>query len=499
MSIMDKFLNKNKKSKKEEFDEFDDLDNEETSNSSSDEFADDEFESDIDIEAEGTSGEFKEQKNNLKSLVEKNKKVAIGASVVVGLGVASIVAEPYITKMMNSGNVMNNSEFEQTSKQVRDLANSSVKEDEAIAAQKKIEREERMAKMKAEKEAKQAAQAAQLAQEEKQLAESAKIAEANKVAKMNAQNNKVNEVNKASGYDIKGVTTNNKTTPTSIINEKGHIEQKVAEAKMDSNFKNVQAKIEQVQLMHDPEDKMDPFLQEYDGTVNSRAMRNELSENMKLMKDYIEFLDTKKKFEEAKLVYEKKKQKGLFAEEITKVKQDFLNELEGMKSSMAELRALNAKMANKMIEDKKSAENSEATKANNELEARKMRLASTGEQKVYKIGANYILEETDKDGNTKIYRDGNAYKGAIIIQVTPEFLKVKEANGDNMILAISNGSEMSGSYATIAIPTPAKSGVENNDMAAGGKEVKDYTAAKVQEQKATEQDKESSVKSRFLN
>jgi hypothetical protein len=66
------------------------------------------------------------------------------------------------------------------------------------------------------------------------------------------------------------------------------------------------------------------------------------------MKDYIDFLETKKKFEEAKLVYEKKKQKNIFEEEINKVKEEFLVEVDGMRKSMDELKNINSELTNKL-------------------------------------------------------------------------------------------------------------------------------------------------------
>jgi len=484
VSLMDKFINKKKKSND---DEFEDFDNEDAENELDDESVDDdqfdnnEFDSDFDEDdIEGGESEFKQQTGNLKDLIQQNKKAAIGVGSIAGLAVAGVIVEPYITKMMNSGDVMDNNEFEKTQSQVQQLASSSVKEDKAFATAKKVERAAKLEKLK------------ELREKKEQIKTSSKL--------LNTKGSLDKKREPKTVLIKKNIVlpTINETTAT-IINTKGHIDQKKATTKMASNFNKIQVKVESTELMHNPTDKMDPFLQEYDGTVNSRAMRSELTENMKLMKDYIEFLDTKKQFEQAKLIYEKKKQKGLFADEINSVKKDFLAELEGMKSSMAELRTLNAKMANRLLSEKEDKAMSEIKKANDELASRKMRLNNNGTQKVYKIGSNYMLEENDGQGNTKIFKNGNAYKGSIITQITPEFIKVKESNGEVIILSINTGSEMTGTYATIKIPTPAKSGVENNDIEEGvGLKVEEYSYAKAKEKASSTQASEQSIKSRFL-
>src|SRR5574344_1405889 len=76
-------------------------------------------------------------------------------------------------------------------------------------------------------------------------------------------------------------------------------------------------------------------------------------------------------------------------------------------------------------------------KLDDEIASRTLELNSDVSQKVYKIGFNYLLEETDSEGNIKVYRDGNAYKGYKIIQITPDFLKVKQ---DNSKVEVENDS-----------------------------------------------------------
>lgn len=544
MGLLDKFL-KTKQKKDFSIENDDDFLNEIENKDEN------KFEPDFDIEEDGLSGELKEQKQNLSHMIKNNKKVAIGIGGTIVLGVVGVIAEPIITSMIESNGTMDNSEYEKTSKEVQKMAQSSVKEEEALAKAQDVERKERIERLKQERENKKnnnlnVEQNNQNVNTNNQnivqnqgnndVVEN-KIKEetiqqngvSNANNNLNAKNN-LNSVENSSSSNVNNTQTNDlnknqeqnskvieafKNTENKegmvankeYVQSNGEIKNSKIEKEMDEGFNKTVKKIEKTDFTHDQKDIMDPFVQEYDGTINSRAMRNELTENMKLMKDYIEFLETKKKFEEAKLVYEKKKQKNIFEEEINKVKDEFLVEVDGMRKSMDELRNINSELTAKLNDNGKSKELEEMKKTNDELEERKLKLNAATMQKIYKIGQNYLLEETDDQGNIKIYKDGNAYKGHIIEQITPEFVKVKDSIGNTLILTISSGEEISGVYTKIEIPTPNKSEVENKDIQSNNKEkagtkVENYTEVKNKEQEKVAKEtaeKVNQTKSRFLN
>lgn len=543
MGLLDKFL-KTKQKKDFNIENDDDFLNEIENKDEN------KFEPDFDIEEDGLSGELKEQKQNLSHMIKNNKKVAIGIGGTIVLGVVGVIAEPIITSMIESNGTMDNSEYEKTSKEVQKMAQSSVKEEEALAKAQDVERKEKIERLKQERENKKnnnlnVEQNNQNIntnnQNVVQNKENNSVIE-NKIKEETIQQNGVSNVNdnlntknnlnnvENSSFNVNNTQTNdlnknqeqnskvieafkNTENKDGMINNKeyvqsnGEIKNSKIEKEMDEGFNKTVKKIEKTDFTHDQKDIMDPFVQEYDGTINSRAMRNELTENMKLMKDYIEFLETKKKFEEAKLVYEKKKQKNIFEEEINKVKDEFLVEVDGMRKSMDELRNINSELTAKLNNNGKSKELEEMKKTNDELEERKLKLNAATMQKIYKIGQNYLLEETDDQGNIKIYKDGNAYKGHIIEQITPEFVKVKDSIGNTLILTISSGEEVSGVYTKIEIPTPNKSEVENKNIQSNNKEkagtkVENYTEVKNKEQEKVAKEtaeKVNQTKSRFLN
>lgn len=543
MGLLDKFL-KTKQKKDFNIENDDDFLNEIENKDEN------KFEPDFDIEEDGLSGELKEQKQNLSHMIKNNKKVAIGIGGTIVLGVVGVIAEPIITSMIESNGTMDNSEYEKTSKEVQKMAQSSVKEEEALAKAQDVERKEKIERLKQERENKKnnnlnVEQNNQNIntnnQNVVQNKENNSVIE-NKIKEETIQQNGVSNVNnnlntKNNLNNVENSSSNVNNTQTNDLNKNQEQNSKVIEAfkntenkdgminnkeyvqsngeiknskiekEMDEGFNKTVKKIEKTDFTHDQKDVMDPFVQEYDGTINSRAMRNELTENMKLMKDYIEFLETKKKFEEAKLVYEKKKQKNIFEEEINKVKDEFLVEVDGMRKSMDELRNINSELTAKLNNNGKSKELEEMKKTNDELEERKLKLNAATMQKIYKIGQNYLLEETDDQGNIKIYKDGNAYKGHIIEQITPEFVKVKDSIGNTLILTISSGEEISGVYTKIEIPTPNKSEVENKDIQSNNKEkagtkVENYTEVKNKEQEKVAKEtteKVNQTKSRFLN
>lgn len=544
MGLLDKFL-KTKQKKDFSIENDDDFLNEIENKDEN------KFEPDFDIEEDGLSGELKEQKQNLSHMIKNNKKVAIGIGGTIVLGVVGVIAEPIITSMIESNETMDNSEYEKTSKEVQEMAQSSIKEEEALAKAQDVERKERIERLKQERENKKNNnlnvdqnnqnvntnnQNIVQNQGNNDVVEN-KIKEetiqqngvSNANNNLNAKNN-LNSVENSSSSNVNNTQTNDlnknqeqnskvieafKNTENKegmvankeYVQSNGEIKNSKIEKEMDEGFNKTVKKIEKTDFTHDQKDIMDPFVQEYDGTINSRAMRNELTENMKLMKDYIEFLETKKKFEEAKLVYEKKKQKNIFEEEINKVKDEFLVEVDGMRKSMDELRNINSELTAKLNDNGKSKELEEMKKTNDELEERKLKLNAATMQKIYKIGQNYLLEETDDQGNIKIYKDGNAYKGHIIEQITPEFVKVKDSIGNTLILTISSGEEISGVYTKIEIPTPNKSEVENKDIQSNNKEkagtkVENYTEVKNKEQEKVAKEtaeKVNQTKSRFLN
>lgn len=543
MGLLDKFL-KTKQKKDFNIENDDDFLNEIENKDEN------KFEPDFNIEEDGLSGELKEQKQNLSHMIKNNKKVAIGIGGTIVLGVVGVIAEPIITSMIESNGTMDNSEYEKTSKEVQKMAQSSVKEEEALAKAQDVERKEKIERLKQERENKKnnnlnVEQNNQNIntnnQNVVQNKENNSVIE-NKIKEETIQQNGVSNVNnnlntKNNLNNVENSSSNVNNTQTNDLNKNQEQNSKVIEAfkntenkdgminnkeyvqsngeiknskiekEMDEGFNKTVKKIEKTDFTHDQKDVMDPFVQEYDGTINSRAMRNELTENMKLMKDYIEFLETKKKFEEAKLVYEKKKQKNIFEEEINKVKDEFLVEVDGMRKSMDELRNINSELTAKLNNNGKSKELEEMKKTNDELEERKLKLNAATMQKIYKIGQNYLLEETDDQGNIKIYKDGNAYKGHIIEQITPEFVKVKDSIGNTLILTISSGEEISGVYTKIEIPTPNKSEVENKDIQSNNKEkagtkVENYTEVKNKEQEKVAKEtteKVNQTKSRFLN
>ncbi len=153
-------------------------------------------------------------------------------------------------------------------------------------------------------------------------------------------------------------------------------------------------------------------------------------------------------------------------------------------------------------------------KLDDEIANRTLELNSDVSQKVYKIGFDYLLEETDSEGNVKVYRDGNAYKGFKIIQITPEFLKVKQESGRVSILSINEENNTRNSYAKVNIPTPKKIEVENEESSSSStsntknskQKVENYSNVQnknrensMNEQKNVENNREQQLKSRFLN
>lgn len=527
MGLFDKFK-KNKKDFSIENEDF--LQDDELNTKSSN--GDDEFQQDFDLENNGMSDEIKEQKQNFANMFKNNKKIAIGVGGVVGVGILGVVVEPMITSAIGTSGVMDNKEFEQTTKEIQAMAQSTIKEDEEMARIQDQERKEKIERMKADREAKKLLKEKELqannneTNQNNNQVDNGNVLQENNNQQVNGNSSNENSSNGNSSNgnsEVANQVKNQEEMKANIekesqernlklakdknyINENGEVVHKKIEKEMDNNFNRSVKNIEQTDFSHNTKDIMDPFVQEYDGTINSRAMRNELSENMNLMKDYIEFLETKKKFEEAKLIYEKKKQKNIFEEEINKVKQEFLVEVDGMRKSMDELKNLNAELTNKLENNGKTQELEELKKSNDELEERKMKLSIASSQKVYKIGQNYLLEETDIDGNVKIYKDGNAYKGHVIQQITPEFIKVKDEIGNSLILTVSSGEEFSGTYSKIEIPTPAKVEIENGDLDKQAKEsgtkVENYSDVKNKEKieaQKTIDEQRSKTTSRFLN
>ena len=283
---------------------------------------------------------------------------------------------------------------------------------------------------------------------------------------------------------------------------------------MENQFNASIKKIEGADLEHDINDKLDPFALEYGGTINSKAMSNELNENVKLMREYIAFLETKKTFEEAKLTFEKEKRKNIFEQEVNKVKDEFLLEMDGMKKEFEALKEENKNLSSQLKNNSTNNEIENLKKLDDEIANRTLELNSDVSQKVYKIGFNYLLEETDSEGNVKVYRDGNAYKGFKIIQITPEFLKVKQENGRVSILSINEENNTRNSYAKVNIPTPKKIEVENEESSSSStsstknskQKVENYSNVQnknrensMNEQKNVENNREQQLKSRFLN
>ena len=301
---------------------------------------------------------------------------------------------------------------------------------------------------------------------------------------------------------------------TNYVGKDGHIKQEKIEKAMENQFNTSIKKIEGSDLEHDINDKLDPFALEYGGTINSKAMSNELNENVKLMREYIAFLETKKTFEEAKLTFEKEKRKNIFEQEVNKVKDEFLLEMDGMKKEFEALKQENKNLNSQLKSNSANNEIENLKKLDDEIANRTLELNSDVSQKVYKIGFNYLLEETDSEGNIKVYRDGNAYKGFKIIQITPEFLKVKQESGKVSILSINEENNTRNNYAKVNIPTPKKIEVENEDSSSSStsstknskQKVENYSNVQnknrensMNEQKNIENNREQQLKSRFLN
>lgn len=250
-------------------------------------------------------------------------------------------------------------------------------------------------------------------------------------------------------------------------------------SRIDNASSKLKDKILKKDFSHDPEDTKDPFINEYEGTIESKAMRTELSENIKLMKEYVQFLETQKLFKEAKAIYEKEASKDIFDKEVTDIKTSFSKEMTDMKDMMNKLQQENQalkndmeKNANKINNDiNKMAGNTELvigengepindkyglskSKQNEILNNIKGAANEAFSQKIYRVGSKYILEETDVTGKAVVYKQGNLYKGAIIKEISPTLIKI-ESEGETAIIPVSNGSTTT-AYVPIEIKMPAK-------------------------------------------
>ena len=558
MGFLDKILKKKQKSNKtdELLDTIEDFDNVYSSNDieSNNKSTSNLNNDDIDLDTmdlgddEDDKPKSKKQLPKLNLGLEKNSKKTKTIAGVVIVGLSLYLASPFIMDTLKTQGIMSNSEYEETIQEVNEL--SSQNDNPELLAKMEAEEKERIEKAKAAREAKKLKkeQEAKANQETKSnettsneiKEESTQSEQAELVRKQlelvkeepkpieNSLENKVVEntttqseqaklVRKEIKEETKVVEKNVKeelAEGTNYVGKDGHIKQEKIEGAMEDQFNKSIKKIESSDLEHDINDKLDPFALEYSGTINSKAMSNELNENVKLMREYIAFLETKKTFEEAKLTFEKEKRKNIFEQEVNKVKDEFLLEMDGMKKEFEALKQENKNLNSQLKNNSANNEIENLKKLDDEIANRTLELNSDVSQKVYKIGFNYLLEETDSEGNIKVYRDGNAYKGFKIIQITPEFLKVKQENGRVSILSINEENNTRNSYAKVNIPTPKKIEVENEESGSSStsstknskQKVENYSNVQnknrensMNEQKNVENNREQQLKSRFLN
>ena len=554
MGFLDKILKKKQKSNKtdELLDTIEDFDNVYSSNNieSNDKSTSNLNNDDIDLDTmdlgddEDDKPKSKKQLPKLNFGLEKNSKKTKTIVGVVVVCLSLYLVSPFITDVLKTQGIMSNSEYEETVQEVNELSNQN--DNPELLAKMEAEEKDRIEKAKASREAKKLKKEleAKANQESKSnettsneiKEESTQSEQAELVRKQlevvkeepkpieNSLENKVVENTTTQSEqaelvrkEIKVVEKNVKeelAEGTNYVGKDGHIKQDRIEKAMDDQFNKSIKKIEGSDLEHDINDKIDPFALEYGGTINSKAMSNELNENVKLMREYIAFLETKKTFEEAKLTFEKEKRKNIFEQEVNKVKDEFLLEMDGMKKEFEALKQENKNLNSQLKSNSANNEIENLKKLDDEIANRTLELNSDVSQKVYKIGFNYLLEETDSEGNVKVYRDGNAYKGFKIIQITPEFLKVKQESGKVSILSINEENNTRNNYAKVNIPTPKKIEVENEDSGSSStsstknskQKVENYSNVQnknreniMNEQKNIENNREQQLKSRFLN
>ena len=532
MGFIDKIFKKKQKSKTG--DDYLDLiedelnyDNEESNNKGN---TNNEIEVDFDKE-EASSIDTKKSKNKMPNLnfnlggSKKNLKIIGGVTI---LGLSLFLASPMVINMLNTSGIMSNSEYNEVVKEVEELSNN-----DDLMLKTEQEEKDKLAKAKADREAKKLKKEQEnnslvqneetkqeFVQNEKPIVKEVKDTFAEETLKVEKPINNINSIDKEVSItqnENKISTTETKEEDLAIgkrfVGKDGNIQNEKIEKSMEEQFNKSMSKIEQSNLEHDVKDELDPFALEYNGTINSKAMSNELIENVKLMKEYITFLETKKQFEEAKLTFEQKKRKNLFEDEVNKVKGEVLIELDGLKKELSNLKQDNNNLTSKLVNNSKDQELENLKNLDNEIANRKMELTSDVSQKVYKIGFNYLLEETDSEGNIKVYRDGNAYKGYKIVQITPDFLKVKQDNGKITILSINEENNIKSGYSKVSIPTPQKVEVENDssnnsssNSSNSNKKVENYSNVQnksrenmLNEQKNIENNRENQLKSRFLN
>ena len=481
----------------------------------------------------------KKQLPKLNFGLDKNSKKTKTIAGVVIVGLSLYLVSPFIMDTLKTQGIMSNSEYEETVQEVNELSNQN--DNPELLAKMEAEEKDRIEKAKAAREAKKLkkeleAKANQepksnetTSNEIKEETQPLEVVKEEPKPIENSLENKVVEntttqseqaklVRKEVKEDIKVVekpiVKEELAEGTNYVGKDGHIKQEKIEKAMENQFNASIKKIEGADLEHDINDKIDPFALEYGGTINSKAMSNELNENVKLMREYIAFLETKKTFEEAKLTFEKEKRKNIFEQEVNKVKDEFLLEMDGMKKEFEALKEENKNLSSQLKNNSANNEIENLKKLDDEIANRTLELNSDVSQKVYKIGFNYLLEETDSEGNVKVYRDGNAYKGFKIIQITPEFLKVKQENGRVSILSINEENNIRNSYAKVNIPTPKKIEVENEESSSSStsstknskQKVENYSNVQnknrennMNEQKNIENNREQQLKSRFLN
>ncbi len=548
MGFLDKILKKKQKSNKtdELLDTIEDFDNVYSSNDieSNNKSTSNLNNDDIDLDTmdlgddEDDKPKSKKQLPKLNFGLEKNSKKTKTIAGVVIVGLSLYLASPFIMDTLKTQGIMSNSEYEETIQEVNEL--SSQNDNPELLAKMEAEEKDRIEKAKASREAKKLKKELEAKanettsneiKEESTQSEQAKLVrkqlevvkEEPKPIENSLENKVVENTTTQSEQaelvrkEIKVVEKNVKeelAEGTNYVGKDGHIKQDRIEKAMDDQFNKSVKKIEGSDLEHDINDKIDPFALEYGGTINSKAMSNELNENVKLMREYIAFLETKKTFEEAKLTFEKEKRKNIFEQEVNKVKDEFLLEMDGMKKEFEALKQENKNLNSQLKNNSANNEIENLKKLDDEIANRTLELNSDVSQKVYKIGFNYLLEETDSEGNVKVYRDGNAYKGFKIIQITPEFLKVKQESGKVSILSINEENNTRNNYAKVNIPTPKKIEVENEDSGSSStsstknskQKVENYSNVQnknrensMNEQKNIENNREQQLKSRFLN
>ena len=553
MGFLDKILKKKQKSNKtdELLDTIEDFDNVYSSNDieSNNKSTSNLNNDDIDLDTmdlgddEDDKPKSKKQLPKLNFGLDKNSKKT---KTIVGVVIACLslyLVSPFIVDTLKTQGIMSNSEYEETIQEVNEL--SSQNDNPELLAKMEAEEKDRIEKAKASREAKklkkeleakanettsneikeestQSEQAELVRKQLELVKEEPKLIEnslENKVVEnTTTQSEEAKLVRKEVKEDIKVVekpiVKEELAEGTNYVGKDGHIKQEKIEKAMEDQFNKSIKKIEGSDLEHDINDKIDPFALEYGGTINSKAMSNELNENVKLMREYIAFLETKKTFEEAKLTFEKEKRKNIFEQEVNKVKDEFLLEMDGMKKEFEALKQENKNLNSQLKSNSANNEIENLKKLDDEIANRTLELNSDVSQKVYKIGFNYLLEETDSEGNIKVYRDGNAYKGFKIIQITPEFLKVKQESGKVSILSINEENNTRNNYAKVNIPTPKKIEVENEDSSSSStsstknskQKVENYSNVQnknrensMNEQKNIENNREQQLKSRFLN